>query len=80
MKPPLFNKIKSNRPFGEWNWNILPKMWYFQKNSSNQSQIIFFCLLGDCPVYTADPTDKALCECDPESNQTCGEGSDCINR
>ena len=50
LKHPLFNKIRSNRPF------------------------------GDCPVYTADPTDKALCECDPTSDAPCGEGSECINR
>ena len=43
-KPPMFNKIKSNRPY------------------------------GDCPVYTADPTDKQVCDCNPTSKDPCGPG------
>lgn len=46
----MFNKIKTNRPF------------------------------GDCPVYSVDPTDKQICECDPKSNNPCGPDADCINR
>ena len=49
-KPPLFNKIKANRPF------------------------------GDCPVYSMDPTDKQICDCNPKSKAPCGVDADCINR
>ena len=50
LKPPLFTKIKTNRP------------------------------VDDCPVYTADPLDNQVCDCDPNAESPCGADSECINR
>ena len=36
--------------------------------------------VGDCPVYRLDPFDHQNCECDPTSDEPCGENSECLNR
>lgn len=35
---------------------------------------------ADCPVYSADPTDKQICDCDSQGENPCGPDADCINR
>lgn len=49
-KPPLFTKIKTNRP------------------------------IGDCVIYSEDPEEHQICECDPSKNDPCGPDSECLNR
>lgn len=49
-KPPLFTKIKTNRP------------------------------IGDCIIYTEDPEEHQICECDPDKEAPCGPDSECLNR